>query len=174
MAAVLAAAPVFGFGHSRKVSSIDEYCRLVRQDFASAVPFVFSGPDPWTEIDEVPADMPDQAVAFVYATGAQVSWVFLRAVDADEGWSEDVDYFFRRDGSIAKRVRHMQSVAANITLEVTTYYENGRVLKEVAHHHGLHHGRSDFSKFTDPDAPVFTSTDDLPFPDIPDLWRRLA
>ncbi len=173
-AMTLAAAPALAFGHSKKIAEIEAYCKQVQAVSAFVVPFVFSGPDPWVELDEVPAAMPDQQLAFVYTSGWQVRWVFLRAVSTDEGWSEDVDYFFRDDGRIAKRVRHVQSVAANIALEVATYYRDGRVVKAKSHHRSLHPGRQDFSKFTDPDAPEFESTDDLPFPDIPDLWRRLA
>jgi hypothetical protein len=162
------------FGHSKKLSQIDSYCRQVQTGFATAMPFVFSGPDPWVQMDELPAAMPDEALAFVYTVGPEVQWVFLRAVDLGNGWSEDVDYFFREDGTLAKRLRRVQSATANITLEVTTWYEHGRVLKERTRHHSLNRGRQDASKFNDPDAPVYWTTDDLPFPDIPDLRRRLA
>jgi hypothetical protein len=167
-------ASAFALGHSKKLTQIDIYCRQLEADFANSSPFVFSGPDPWIQMDELPGSMPNDALAYVYAAGADIRWVFLRIVDADDGWSEDVNYFFQEDGSIVKRVRLVQNPAANILLEVTTYYKDGRVLKQSAHHHALGRGHQDSSRFTDPDAPVFWTVDDLPFPKIPDLWRRLA
>jgi hypothetical protein len=142
--------------------------------FASTSPFVFSGPEPWMQMDEVPASMPGDALAFVYTAGGDIRWVFVRINDEDNGWSEDIDYFYRDDGSLAKRVRHLQSASSNIALDVTTYYSGGRVLKEKAHHHPLSHGKTDNSQFNDPDAPVFWTVEDLPFPAIEELWKRLA
>jgi hypothetical protein len=170
---LLMAASSNALGNS-KTSAIDAYCNRLRADFASSSPFVFSGPDPWIQMDEVPASMPDTALAFIYAAGADVRWVFVRITDPDNGWSEDIDYFYRDDGSLAKRVRHLQSVPANIALDVTTYYADGRVLKEKSRHHALARGKTDSSQFSDPDAPTFWSVDDLPFPAIEDLWKRLA
>ncbi|MBV8906490.1 MAG: hypothetical protein JOZ22_22860 [Acidobacteriia bacterium] len=138
------------------------------------MPFVFSGPDPWVEMDEVPAAMPDEALAFVYTAGEEIRWVFLRIVDSENGWSEDVNYFFRTDGTIAKRMRELHSNRANIVLQVITYYERRRVLKESSHYRAFGPGPKHPSEFDDPDAPVFWNVDELPFPEIPDLWRRLA
>jgi hypothetical protein len=167
------AGPARASGHS-KTSSIDAYCNGLRAAFTSTSPFVFSGPDPWMQMDEVPASMPSDALAFVYAAGGDVRWVFLRITDEDGGWSEDIDYFYRDDGSLAKRTRHLESVSSNIELDVTTYYQQGRVLREKVRHHALSHGKIDSSQFSDPDAPVFWSVEDLPFPAIEDLWKRLA
>jgi hypothetical protein len=168
------ACSVFALGHSKRMAEIDRYCALLRQGTALSSPFVFSGPDPWTQLDEVPAQMPDEALALVYTVGPDVRWIFLRIVDANQGWAEDVNYYFQQDGTIVKRVREVESTAANVLLEVTTYYEDGRVLKEHTRHHSLGAGRQRLDAFEDPDAPLFWSVDDLPFPDIPDLWRRLA
>ena len=85
-----------------------------------------------------------------------------------------MNYFFRQDGTIVKRIRQVQSSSSNVSLEVVTYYEDGRVLKENTRRDPLNRGHEDLSKFSDPDAPVFWTVDDLPFPEIPDLWRRLA
>ena len=170
---VLIAAPAFAIGHS-KTAAIDLYCSQVKQTFSGADPYVFTGPEPWVQIDEVPASMPDDALAYVYTAGADIRWVFVRIVDRDSGWSEDIDYFFREDGSLAKRERHVQSAASNIRLEVFTYYAEGRVVKEKSHHHSLGPGKADSSQFNDPDAPVFWWTEDLPFPEITDFWKRLA
>jgi hypothetical protein len=159
---------------SRALNDIDTYCKLVLNETSGVTPFVFSGPDPWTELDDAPSGMRDQALAYVYTQGPAVRWVFLRIVDADEGWAEDIRYYFREDGSIAKRVRKVESLSSNIEFEATTYYRSGDILKEVTHHHALRHGHKDSSLFSDPDAPIYMSVDDLPFPDIPDLWRRLV
>ena len=91
-----------------------------------------------------------------------------------QSWNQTVNYYFRDDGTIAKRERVLQSVAANIELQELSYYENGRPVKEFTHHRALGPGREDSSKLDDPDAPVYMSLDDLPFPDTPDYWRQLA
>ncbi len=166
--------PGRGLKGGAKVVAIDGYCAHLQQAFGAATPFMFSGPDPWTEMDEVPAAMPAEALAYVYAAGGEIRWVFLRIVDEEQGWSEDVNYFYDQHGDLVKRVRTVQSGAANISMEMSNYYENGRAFKEVTHHHAMVHGRQDSSQFTDPDAPVFWTTDDLPFGDIMDLWSRLG
>jgi hypothetical protein len=157
-----------------KTGSIDAYCSHLRADFAATPPYVFSGPDPWVQLDQVPASMPDDGLAFLYTAGPAVRWVFLRITDREDGWSEDIDYYYRPDGTLAKRERHLQSVASNIALDVASYYLDGRVIKEKSHHHALTSGKTDSSQFNDPDAPTFLTVNDLPFPEIDDIWKRLA
>ncbi|MDQ2774453.1 MAG: hypothetical protein M3Y57_05930 [Acidobacteriota bacterium] len=171
---LLLATSGFALGHSKRLKAIDRYCAEVQQVVSSTSPFVFAGPDPWVQLDEEPAEMPSEGLALVYTAGPDIRWVFLRLVDSDEGWAEDINYYFRQDGTVVKRVRQVESPGANVSLEVVTYYEGGRVLKENTHHHSLNRGHEDGSKFIDPDAPVFWTLEDLPFPEIPDLWRRLA
>ncbi len=166
--------PAFASARSSKTAAIDLYCNQLRAGFASATPFVFSGPDPWVQLDDVPASMPGDGLAFLYAAGPDIRWVFLRIADSENGWSEDIDYFFRADGTLAKRERHLQSAASNIALDEISYYLNGRLLKQKSHHHAMVHGKTDSSQFSDPDAPVFATVDDLPFPEIDDIWKRLA
>src|ERR1700761_2442210 len=120
-------APGAAFGGPSKTSLIDEYCNRLRTDFATTSAFVFSGPDPWVQLDDVPASMPDEGLAFVYTTGADIRWVFLRITDRDNGWSEDIDYFYGADGTLAKRERHLQAIASNIALDVTSYYFEGQL-----------------------------------------------
>ncbi len=134
----------------------------------------FPGQTRGTQLDEVPASMPNEALAFVYTAGSDIRWVFVRMTDEDNDWVEDIDYYYRDDGTLTKRVRHLASIASNIALDVTTYYAEGRLLKEKSHHHSLSQGKRDSSRFTDPDAPTFWTVKDLPFPEIQDLWKRLA
>ena len=157
-----------------KTAAIDAYCDGLRSNFVNTLPFMFSGPDPWTQIDELPASMPNEGLAFVYAAGSDIRWVFVRITDEDNDWFEDIDYYYRDDGSLVKRVRHLESIEANIGLDVTTYYAAGRVIKQKSHHHALTRGKTDNSRFSDPDAPTFWKVQDLPFPEIQDLWKRLA
>lgn len=161
---VLLTFPAHALGHSKQIKAIQEYCGRVEAEFAGSSPVVFSGPDPWTVLDEVPARMGDQALALVYSDGFVPKWVFLRiAGPREEGWSEDIDYYFRNDGSIAKRERHLQILPANMTLIQTTFYERGKVLKTVTHHHSLGHGKQNVAAFNDEPAPDYMSIDDLPF-----------
>ncbi len=165
--------PALALGHS-KLAAIDSNCLQLQATFAGAIPIVFSGPDPWVLLDDIPASMPDDAVAYLYTAGTDIRWVFVRVVDSDAGWSEDISYFFNDNGVIMKRERHLQSTASNILLDVSTYYKGGRVLKEKSRHHALGRGKPDASQFNDPDAPTFTNVRDLPFPDIQNLLQRLA
>lgn len=165
--------PGGAFGRS-KTGLIDVYCQTLRSEFAGAVPFVFSGPDPWVKLDDVPASMPNEALAFIYTAGPDIRWVFLRITDENNAWFEDIEYYYRDDGSLAKRVRHLQSLASNIALDVSSYYAGGRLIKQKSHHYPLAHGKTDNSQFSDPNAPTFWSVDDLPFPAIDDLWKRHA
>jgi hypothetical protein len=170
---LLVVLPGLAAGHS-KWASIDAYCNQLHVEFAGATPNIYSGPDPWVQLEEVPASMPDDALAYVYTSGPGIRWVFLRLLDSDQGWAEDIDYFFREDGTIAKRVRHLQSAVSHISLEVTTYYAGGRVVKEKTRHHAMGREKPDSSQFSDPDAPVFWTVTDLPFPDVLNVWERLA
>lgn len=164
--------PLLAAGHSR-TADIDAYCMEVQTQFASASPYVFSGPDPWVQLEDVPTDMPDDGLAFVYAQGLSVRWVFVRMVNADAGWTEDIDYFFQEDGRIAKRIRHLQSAVSHISLEETVYYAGRHVVKTRTRHHAIGHHKPDNSQFSDPDAPTFWNVDDLPFPDLQNVWQRL-
>jgi len=162
------------FGRSKRLAEIDRYCLRVQAETSGTPPLIFSGPDPWVELDDGTPDSDDDAVAMIYTSGPAVRWVLLHLTSADEGWVEDISYYFREDGTIAKRERHVEAPAANVELDVTTYYQSGRVMKEIAHHHAMHRGRKNLSEFNDPDAPAYMTVDDLPFPDPSDLWRRLA
>src|ERR1700733_8601930 len=87
---LLALFPGFASGHS-KWASIDAYCSQLQAEFVNATPYIFSGPDPWVQLEDVPASMPDDALAYVYTSGPGIRWVFLRLLDSDQGWSEDID-----------------------------------------------------------------------------------
>jgi hypothetical protein len=98
----------------------------------------------------------------------------MHMADEEEKWQQDIQYYFNENGSIAKRYRQLFSAGANVELDETTYYEDGRVIKEITHHHPMIKGAKATEDFSDPEAPQYLSVDDLPFPDIPDLWERLA
>ena len=175
LAAVLLPAPAHAFGHSKRIKAIQIYCNDLQTEFAGLSPEVFSGPDPWTELDEVPSVMEDPALAFVYAEGFTPRWVFLRIVGQDKDrWSEDVDYYFRADGSIAMRERHLQLISANISLVETTYYEHGKVLKHSTHHRALGPGKQNIASFLDEPVPDYMTVDDLPFSSDEDSETELV
>ena len=160
--------------HSRKTAIIDEYCAQVKDEFRETVPIAFAGPDPWVEIDDIGATFSDEALAYVYAEGPAIRWVVLMMNGPRRGWTQTVDYFFREDGTIAKRGRVLRSLAANIELEEVTYYAGGRAFKDYTHHHALGAGHQDSSKLDDPDAPTYLYAHELPFPETPDYLRQVA
>jgi hypothetical protein len=167
--------PAHALGHAKQIKAIQNYCNELDSEFAGASPDVFSGPDPWTELEEVPASMQDQALALVYSEGKQPRWVFLRIKGPEEdAWWEDINYYFRADGTIAKRERHFQIRAANITLSETTFYDHGKVIKDRTHHQALGPGKKNTSAFIDEPAPDYMTVDDLPFRDDSDTPARLV
>jgi hypothetical protein len=171
---LLAASPALPLGHGRQVSDIDRYCKSVDTAVSTGTPFQFVGPDPWAEAEDVSPDDPEEsAIAYVYTVGPQIRRVFIRITDADDGWREDLLYFFDPNGDLVKRIRTVDSATANISLETVTYYKAGELLKQSAHRHALEQGRQDSSQFVDPGAPIFWTTDDLPFADLLDPWRGL-
>lgn len=165
LAALLLAPSAHAFGRSKRIKAIQSYCDDLQTEFMGSPPAVFSGPDPWTELDEVPSTMEDPALALVYAEGfATPRWVFLRISGADKDrWSEDINYYFRADGSIVMRERHLQLVSANVSLVEKTYYEHGKVLKDSTRHSALGPGKQKIAAFLDEPAPDYMTVDDLPF-----------
>jgi hypothetical protein len=158
----------------KKVALIDEYCAQIRDEFRDTVPVAFSGPDPWVEIDDIGATLSDGALAYVYAEGPAIRWVVLIISGPRQSWTQTTDYYFRNDGSIAKRDRSLRSITANIQLEEATYYVQGRAFKDFTHHRALGPGHQDSSKLDDPDAPTYLTVDELPFPETPDYLRQVA
>lgn len=165
LAALLLPQPAHAFGRSKRIKAIQSYCDDVQTEFTGSPPAVFSGPDPWTELDEVPSTMEDPALALVYSEGfAAPRWVFLRIAGEDKDrWSEDINYYFRADGSLVMRERHLQLVSANISLAQKTYYEHGKVLKNYTRHRALGPGKQKIAAFLDEPAPDYMTVDDLPF-----------
>ena len=155
-------------------TEIDDYCESLNDKLADVTPFVFEGPEPWSEADDIdPAD-PPSVYARVYTVGPQIRRVFVRVTDTEDGWREDIVYCYKPGGDLAKRVRTVQSPVSNISLEIVTYYGNGEVLKQRSRRRSLARGKQDSSQFVDPGAPVFWTTDDLPFSELMDLWRGLT
>lgn len=159
---------------SKKLAVIDAYCAQLRDEFRETVPVAFSGPDPWVEIDDIGAALSDEALAYVYAEGPAIRRVVLLMNGPKQSWTQTVDYYFREDGTIAKRDRLLQSSTANIQLQEVSYYLDGHAFKEHTRHHALGPGREDSSKLDDPGAPVYLDLRELPFPDTPDYLRQLA
>jgi hypothetical protein len=166
-------APGLLTGRSKQIQAIDSDCDSLHELFQEARPLRFSGPSPWMELEREQRADPGYAVALVYAAGPRVRWVLLQLADDGERWTENVDYCFADDGTIARRTRQVNSREANTELEVITYYAGHRVLKEKVHHHALSGGREDNSKMLDPGAPVYWTVNQLPFP-LPDLWEGVA
>jgi hypothetical protein len=172
---VLWAASALAMGVSKKVAAIDQYCQSVEAEFTTGPSLMFAGPDPWVQIDLPPSDMSEGAFAYVYTEGVQVLWVFLREFGDDRKWVQDTNYFYRPDGTLARRDRSLITLEGNLSLDVTEYYEHGEVIKEVTHHRALGHGKENLNAFQDHEPPQFLTTDELPFEDGEmDLRRRLA
>lgn len=166
--------PALAGARSKKLAAVDLYCDQLKSEFRETVPIVFSGPDPWVEIDDAGAVLRDEAIAYVYAEGSIIRWVVLVLDGSRNNWVQTVNYYFREDGMLAKRERFLESRAANVDFEQISYFENGRVVKNQSHHHALDSGREDKNRLDDPNAPLYLSTDELPFPETPDYRRQLA
>lgn len=173
--AILFCSPLPAFGRSKRIAAIDQICRDIVAEFPAGPTLVFSGPDPWSEIDAPPAEMTQGAWAYVYAEGPDIRWLFLRQVGPGESWLEDTNYFYREDGTLAKRQRNLSSYKSNISLDVTAYYDpDGKILKEITRHRALDGKRENTGIFVDHEPPLFPTIADVPFSDDPDLTHRLA
>jgi hypothetical protein len=175
---LLAAAAFQTQAWTNKQAEIDVYCQQLRQQFKDVPPYYFSGPDPWAELPELPLDFEDAAVATVYMDGTRIQWVVLELQGGGgtgaNGWYEKVDYYFDLEGKIVKRERHLEHVAANSAVDESKYYVKGKKLKARMTHHALANGPEDWSKLFDPEAPEYTSANELPFPAISVRRQRLA
>jgi hypothetical protein len=173
--AFLLCAPLPLSGHSRQINAIDQLCRDIIAEFPDGPSLVFDGPDPWSEIDAPPREMTEGSWAYVYAEGPGIRWVFLREVGPGVSWLQDINYFYREDGTLAKRQRNLSAFKSNIILDVTGYYDpSGRLLKEITRHHALIGKHENTDAFVDHEPPLFPTTTDVPFSDDPELVRRLA
>jgi hypothetical protein len=167
---LLVAWPVFGFAN--KQSAIDSFCQQLKDEFQEASPYFFSGPNPWLQLEQLPAEFSDTALALVYMDGGKIRWVVLNL--SEQGWYERVDYYFEEDGKVAKRERHFEEPAANLVLNESRYYVNGKRWKDQMQHHALGQGKEDLSQLFDPQAPEYLKTDELPFLPVTNRWQRLA
>ncbi len=118
--------------------------------------------------------MLEGTLALVYAEGAQTRWVVLLIQGPHHAWSQTVNYFYGTDNRLVKRERYLDHVPANTALEERLYYEHGHMFSKTSRHHPLKAGREGSSQFDDPNAPEFSSADDLPFPPDADAARLLA
>jgi len=174
-AASLLCVPLLAFGRSKHINDIEQICRDIIAEFPNGPTLVFSGPDPWSEIDTPPLEMTEGAWAYVYAEGAGIRWLFLRQVGPGESWLEDTNYFYRQDGTLAKRQRTLSSFKSNISLDVTSYYDpDGKLVKEITRHRALDGKHENTANFVDHEPPLFPTASDVPFSDDPDLSHRLA
>ncbi len=174
LALAMLATPALMCAKPKKTAIIDAYCAQLRDEFREMRPLAFSGPDPWVEIDDIGATLSDDALAYVYAEGPAIRWVVLMMNGPKQSWTQTVNYYFREDGTLVKRERLLESLAANIELVEASYYVDGRAVKQHTRHHALGPGREDTSRLDDPDAPVYLNVHQLPFPDSPDYLRQLA
>jgi hypothetical protein len=173
--AFLLTAPLPASGRSKQINAIDQLCRDIIAEFPDGPSLVFNGPDPWSEIEAPPREMKDGSWAYVYAEGPGIRWVFLREIGPGVSWLEDTNYFYREDGTLAKRQRNLSSFKSNINLDVTGYFDSGgRLFKEITRHHALNEQRENSAVFVDHEPPLFPTTADVPFSDDPELVRRLA
>jgi hypothetical protein len=162
------------FAHPSKIASIDAGCLAIQSEFREALPRVFSGPDPWTELDRVPAAIPDVALASVYSEGSRIRRVILRMEGPSQRWYQSTDYCFGEDGFLRKRERLLEQADANVMVEEITYYQAKRSIKTVFKHHPLTAGRENWDDYFDPHAPDYFRTEDLPFPLTEKEWNNLA
>lgn len=171
-AAMLLSAPLYA--RSKKIVAIEQACQDIVAEFPNGPSLIFAGPDPWFEVDAPPIAMSSGSWAYVYAEGPRIRWLFLREIGRDDAWLQDTSYFYRQDGSLAKRQRTLSAFKSNIGIEVTGYYDaKGNVIKEITRHHSLIGRHEDTSHFIDHEAPLFPTIADVPFSDDLELGSRL-
>lgn len=157
-----------------RIAAINGICQSIRHEFAESEPRYFSGPNPWVQLDKQPVAFSDLALASVFSEGTRVRWVRLQLSDPDRDWFETTNYFFDEAGLIQKRERHYEQVAANIKIDEATFFAQGKRIKDSYHHSPLSKGKEQLDKLSDPDAPEYRSTGDLPLLFSPNDWNHLA
>lgn len=160
--------------HLSKAAAIDGFCLAVRRAFVETQPRYFSGPNPWVELDTLPDEYPDAAIASVYSEGSRVAWVVLEMAGPGDAWFETTNYFFDDTGAIRKRERHFEQPDANVRIQEDTYFEKGKVMKTRYHHSPLGRGKENWDTMYDPNAPEYSSTADLPVLFLDGDSRQLA
>ncbi len=157
-----------------KTAAIDDFCQATRAEFVEATPQFFSGPDPWVQLDRLPAAFADAAVATVYYEGHQVKWVVLSMQGPDNVWYETTHYFFDAKGLVEKRERHLDEYKSHIQVDEDLYFRDRKVFKTTYHHRALSENdqpdahragaadKENWDTFFDPDAPFYTDREDLP------------
>jgi len=161
-------------GRPKKQAVIDDYCQRLRSEFVETQPAVFSGPNPWVQLEDAPGRVLEGMLALVYAEGSQARWVVLLVRGPHHEWTQTVNYFYAADNRLVKRERYLDQVPANTALQEVLYYQDGAVFSKTSHHQALKAGREDGSQFDDPNAPEFGSVEELPFPYDTDSLRPLA
>ena len=117
-------------GRSKKLTAIDAYCNGLKTEFIEATPVLFSGPDPWAEVDEPPPHFRDEALAIVYFDGEKIRWVVMQLGAREDAWTENVQYFYGPDGNLVKRERHLEDPPSNTALREDLYYEDGNLIRK--------------------------------------------
>lgn len=161
-------------GRSDRVAAINNFCQAIRQEFAESEPRYFSGPNPWVQLEKQPESFSDLSLATVFSNGVNVSWVILQLSDPDEDWFETANYFFDETGLIQKRERHFEQADANMQVDEVTYFAHGKRIKDSYRHSPLAGGKELLDKLSDPDAPDYLSTADLPILFTPTDSNHLA
>jgi hypothetical protein len=167
-------------GRPAKTALIDASCLTIRNEFLEATPAFFSGPDPWVQLDRLPHTFPDAAIAAVYSEGPRIKWVVLEMQGPDNAWYEITNYFFDESGLLQKRERRLDQYSSHIQVSENFYFENRKRIKTSFHHQQLSENNSaekdkeNWDTFYDPDAPLYTSTADLPVPFLKVEFKQLA
>jgi hypothetical protein len=144
-----------------KTVVIDDLCRAIRKEFVEADPRYFAGPDPWVQLDQQPDSFADPAVATVYQEGTRIRWVVLEMQGPDDTWFEITSYFFDEDGLLRKRERRLDEYSSHIQVNDDRYFMNGKAIKENYRHAALT-DKENWEIFSDPEAPIYSSTAELP------------
>ncbi len=163
-----------------KTVTIDNLCRDIRKEFVEAEPHYFAGPDPWTQLDKPPDSDADGVIATVYQEGARIRWVVLEMADPDNAWSQTTHYFFDENGFIQKRERRLSDYNSHIQVNEDRYFVNGKEMKTNYRSAPLpDEGSSapqkeNWETFSDPEAPLYISTADLPEVFLTAAFEKLA
>lgn len=156
------------------MAAIEDYCGGLKAEFIEATPVLFSGPDPWAEVDESPPHFRDEALAIVYLDGENIRWVIMQLGTRQDAWTETVQYFYSAGGNLVKRERHLDEPTSNTALQEVLYYQDGSLLRKITKHHALAGGQENDALFRNHDAPEYLSTSELPFPRVDGVSRLLA
>lgn len=138
--------------------------RHPKRIFANA-PETESGPDRWREFKTAAKLEGFDESAYVWQKTGKVVAANFTFTSQSGDWVQDVNYYFREDGKLAKVHAHLNTFHGNLSVIREKFYDaGGRLLHTSTRYLDLNSQKPTKSRdFMDAPVPVYLKARDLPF-----------